>query len=608
MNLDKMDYPKPDPTTPQFTIRAVGTGMVLGGALALCNVYLGLKIGWGMNMSIVAAILAYGLWHGVSGLSRGAISPFNKLENNINQTAASSAASISSAGLVAPIPALTMLTGYEWDLTTLVGWTFSVALVGVVVAVGLRKQALLVDKLAFPSGVAAGRTLIEMYAKGQEALIRVKVLLVSGVAAGLAKVTLIIYGIKKTYLTFISIPISLTKAKGVSALSGTNLGWALDPSPLFYAFGVIIGLRAGVSLIMGAIVGWLWLAPLAVENGWAATGPVDKFWFGPLIKWMTWPGVIMMVTAALTSFAFSWRSVLNAFRGASTDSVRLDDSDPVPRRTFHILVLVAMSLSVTTQVVFFDISLSLALIAVLLTFVLAVVAARVSGETGITPVGPMGKVTQLTFGALGGNVTANLMSANVTGGAASQCGDLLHDMKCGLMVGASPRLQTYAQIGGIMAGAIAGSLVYLILIPDPANQLLTDEWAAPAVAQWKAVAEILVKGFDNLPDGAAAAMLVAGVIGIGLAIAEKVMPTPVQRFIPSPSAIGLALVVPAYYAVAMFLGSVLGIVLEKAAPSWSKRFLIVVASGVFAGESLVGVGDALLNKVDWTQLSGALGF
>ena len=159
-----------------------------------------------------------------------------------------------------------------------------------------------------------------------------------------------------------------------------------------------------------------------------------------------------------------------------------------------------------------------------------------------------------------------------------------------------------------MAGAIAGSLVYLVLIPDPANQLLTDEWAAPAVAQWKAVAEILVKGFDNLPDGAAVAMLVAGILGIGLAIAEKVTPKPAQRFIPSPSAIGLALVVPAYYAVAMFLGSILGFGLEKAAPSWSKRFLIVVASGVFAGESLVGVGDALLNKVDWTQLSGAVGF
>jgi hypothetical protein len=64
--------------------------------------------------------------------------------------------------------------------------------------------------------------------------------------------------------------------------------------------------------------------------------------------------------------------------------------------------------------------------------VLAIVALRVSGETNVTPVGPMGKVTQLSFAVLDpGNVSTNLMAANVTGGSASQAGDMMHDLKTG---------------------------------------------------------------------------------------------------------------------------------------------------------------------------------
>src|SRR4029077_11453855 len=71
-------------------------------------------------------------------------------------------------------------------------------------------------------------------------------------------------------------------------------------------------------------------------------------------------------------------------------------------------------------------------IAVALSFLLALVACRVTGETDTTPVGAMGKVTQLAFGALSpGNVNINLMSANITAGAATSAADLLTDLKSG---------------------------------------------------------------------------------------------------------------------------------------------------------------------------------
>ncbi len=64
--------PRPlDRTSPQLTLRAILTGMTLGALLSACNVYTGLKIGWGLNMSITAALLSYGFWNALHGLSGG---------------------------------------------------------------------------------------------------------------------------------------------------------------------------------------------------------------------------------------------------------------------------------------------------------------------------------------------------------------------------------------------------------------------------------------------------------------------------------------------------------------------------------------------------------
>src|SRR3546814_18584562 len=89
-------------------------------------------------MSIAAGLLSYGLWQ--LGGSRFGARPWGILENNINQTAASSAASIISGGLVAPIPALTLLTGRALAWHWLATRVFAVSILGVVVAAGLRHQ------------------------------------------------------------------------------------------------------------------------------------------------------------------------------------------------------------------------------------------------------------------------------------------------------------------------------------------------------------------------------------------------------------------------------------------------------------------------------------
>ena len=602
------EYPPLNLSIPQFTVRAILTGMVLGAVLSLCNIYAGLKIGWGFNMSITAALLSYGFYQVAAQMTGSR--PWNILENNINQTAASSAASISSAGLVAPIPALTMLTGVTLSWHVLALWTFSVSLVGVVVAVGLRHQSLRVDNLPFPNGIATAATIKQMYARGDEAMARVKMLLAGGLVASIGKLIVKFMHIRPWGFPG-KVPVAAGgafKASGFTALSWKNMTFALNPGLIFPAVGAIIGFRACVSIFFGAVVAWVFVVPYALNAGMIAgpTASVDPWglvhvprtggsWFGPMIKWLLWPGVAMMVTAALTSFSFSWRSILNALKGGSGQKSEVvetaeEQSHNVPKKWYIGALVFALILSVICQFLMFGISIGIAMFGVLLTFVLAIVAARVSGETGVTPVGPMGKVTQLTFGAIApGNVTANLMAANVTGGAASQCADLLHDMKTGLLIGASPRFQAMAQFFGVMAGALAGSAAYLILIPDPKGMLLTEEWAAPAVAQWKAVAEVFQKGLSKIPPGAVTAMLIAGIVGIVLAILERKAPEKLRSFVPSPAGVGLAFVIPASYSFSFFLGGVIGLAATKFAPKWSDKFLIVLASGIIAGESLTGM-------------------
>jgi len=590
----------PAPTTnPQLTLRAIVTGMAIGALLTPCNIYSGLKIGWTFNMSITAALLSYAFWKIFETTAH--TRNWGLLENNINQTTASSAASIISSGLVAPIPALAIMTGEQLPWSLLSVWVFSVSLIGIVVAIGLRQQMLLRDQLPFPAGVATAETVREIYGKGGEALARVKVLLTAGGVAGVLKLIneAIVTIPKLATGLVISIKGALNNT-GLSTVSLSNLGFVLDPSLLMVGFGAIIGLRAGFSLLMGAILAWGIIGPWALTQGWIPMENLNAadYWFGTMVEWLLWPGVTLMAMASLTSFACSWQSVLiGAIRSRKISTPLLTPNDPyvIPRQWFVIGLCVSMGFAVFTQVALFDISLVIAVLAVLLSFVLAIVAGRVSGETGITPIGAMGKVTQLAFGFLiPGSVTTNLMAANVTGGAAGQCADLLHDLKTGLLIGASPRFQALAQIFGVLTGSLVGSAVYLILIPDPQSMLLTIEWPAPAVATWKAVAEVFQGGMEAIPPGSLLAMSIAGLMGVGMVLLDQGVPPYISRWIPSASTMGLAFVIPAWNSLSLFLGAFLGALLMKFAKNWTERFLMALAAGLVAGESLAGVGSVLV--------------
>lgn len=599
-----------------LTLRALATGFIIGGLLAPSNIYTGLKIGFSFNMSIAAALLGYALWNGLNRI--GKARPWGILENNVNQTAASASASILSAGLVAPIPALTLITGQSLAYPVVAVWVFIVSFLGIVTAVAIRRQMIEREGLPFPNGLATGETLKEIHAHGREAARRLRWLIGAGIAAAATKLT----DAFVTKLPSLGLPSAWgfsLPGRGVDSVSWRSLGIEIQPSLLLFGFGAIVGPRVGASLLLGTLLAWMALPPWLLDRGFTTPASGGTSWYEAMLEWLLWPGVSLMAAAALTSAALAIAAVFRRAGGrcrgkGSQRSIEYsatfaDDDAPgeegrvgalrsFPVRWFWGAAAFALAASVLAQALIFGIPLWLGAAAFGLSFLLAIVAARVSGETGIPPIGALGKITQVTFGFLApGSTTVNLMAANVTGGAAGQCSDMLHDLKTGRMIGADLRAQVIAQLCGIFSGSLAGTAAYLLLIPDPQAMLLTPEWPAPAVATWKAVAEVVAQGLGTIPPASRTAVLWATLAGIFLAVLEASLRDRHRRWVPSASSIGFAFIIPPFISLAIFLGSVVRVILHYAAPRWKKHYLIVAAAGLVAGESLAGIFHALVQFV-----------
>jgi len=316
-----------------------------------------------------------------------------------------------------------------------------------------------------------------------------------------------------------------------------------------------------------------------------------------------------MVAAGLLSFALSWRTALRAFRDLgqilSFRSAALGEHDRIeaPMSWFAVGQIVSLVALAWLGQASFSMPVWETVIAVALSFWLALVASRVTGETDTTPVGAMGKVTQLIFGALHpGNVNVNLMSANITAGAATSSADLLTDLKSGYLLGANPRQQFLAQFSGIFVGTMVSVLTFAVLVPN-AQVLGTDQFPAPAAQTWSAVAIALGQGLSSLEPVKLWLIFAGGVVGVVLTLAPVLL-SKYGEYLPSASAFGLAWVFQWYYGLLFFLGALAALLVERRNPKFAKDFTLPVASGVVAGGSLMGValvfwanGGSILSKL-----------
>jgi uncharacterized oligopeptide transporter (OPT) family protein len=357
-------------------------------------------------------------------------------------------------------------------------------------------------------------------------------------------------------------------------------------------------------MLLGSVTAWMIFVPWLQHRGVVAGSG-----YGALVQWTLWGGVACMVTSSLLAFALQWRTALRALTDVASmlRGGRRDD-DPVAALEAPASWFVAGQLAAFVGLAWlghraFGMPYWQTAVAVALSFALALVACRVTGETDTTPVGAMGKITQLTFGALSpGNVNVNLMSANVTAAAAASSADLLTDLKSGYLLGAHPRKQFLAQFAGIFIGTLVSVLAFRLLVPTAAV-LGTDQFPAPAAQTWRAVAVALSHGVGDLGAIKIWSIVIGGAAGIVLTVLPRVWPAR-QAWIPSPAGVGLAWTFHWYYGVLFFAGAVLAWWVERRRPQWAAEYTFPVASGWIAGESLMGValvmaehGPELLHKL-----------
>lgn len=597
---------------PQFTVRSFVMGSVLGALMALSNLYVGLKTGWGLGVAITASILSFTLYSVLSTIAPKVFgSNMTVLENNAMSSTASSAGYSTGGTMVSAICALLLVQGHHLPFWTLTAWTFLLAILGTVMAIPMKRQMINIEQLRFPSGVAAAETLRSLYGTGDAAKKKARSLFIAlavgaviswlrdahavgrtGVLAFLTKLS----KIKATY------PFPWLTIRGQPAQQYT-LGF--EGSLILVAAGAMMGLRTTTTMLVASLINFGVLAPRIHE-----LGGITRLGYRGIVSWSLWPGAAIMVTSGLLSFGLQWRTVMRAFSGLGKTFSRNKDGtaesdDPmerieVPSSWFVSGMGFATLGLVIVGYLAFGIAPWLSVLAVVLSFVLAIVACRATGETDTTPVGAMGKITQLTYGALApSNLTTNLMTASITAGAAGSAADLLTDLKSGYLLGANPRKQFLAQLSGTVVGTLVVVPAFYKLVPN-ASMLGGERFPAPSAQVWRGVAEVLARGVHSLHPTARWGMLVGAVIGLALPLLELALPKH-KKYMPSAMGLGLALVIPGYNSVSMFIGAVIAAVWMKANERDAEAYTIPIASGLIAGESLLGVAVALLAASGYLQ-------
>ncbi|MGZ3424557.1 MAG: OPT family oligopeptide transporter [Polyangiales bacterium] len=589
------------PNDRQLTVRAVITGMLIGGVMSLSNLYIVLKTGWSFGVTITAGILAFVIFQ--LGKRMGLVkTEFGMLENNAMQSVASAAGYMTGGGTVAAIPGLMYLTHSTVPAHQIFVWITALAFFGVFVAIPMKRQMINHEQLRFPSGIAAAETLRSLHpehagedGKPSEGEQQAKALLWA--ALGAAFFTWWSRAHAK-WLKYPKPPETIGLPFSIHGIAAKKWTLEFDTSMLLVAAGAIMGWRAAWSMMLGTIVNYGFLAPFGHKIGQIPAADVK---YKTIVNFTVWFGSSLLLTSGLLAFAFSWKQIAKSFASVKTLFSREEknhDHDPladieVPISWFVGGVLFFAPIVIACGYLFFQIKWWMGIVLVVMSFFLAIVAARATGETDTTPSGALAKVAQLTSGALApGSVTTNLMSANVAAGVGLHAADLLTDLKSGYLLGAKPRQQFLAQFFGVIAGSAFVVPAFRILVPDW-TLVGSAKWPAPGAITWATVAKVLAQGVGQLTVPQRWLILIGAVVGIVMVLIERAFPKK-KPYIPSAVGFGIAFTLPASNVISMFLGACIAFYLEKRNKPLADRYVVPVASGAIAGESLIGILIATL--------------
>jgi OPT family oligopeptide transporter len=530
-----------------FTLRGVLVGLGIGVVICFSNMYFGLQTGWVSGMAMPSALIGFAYF---KVIARTLKLPFTPVENVLVQSVAGSVGTMPlGCGFVGVIPALNFLLKPEEggpldiSLWKLMVWSVGICFFGVVFAVPLRREMIIREKLKFPSGTATAllikvlhgekeskptATHSGQYQSGRDDEVR-GLLQDERVEAGgedlddedgdwKAKIRLLVIAFAGSALyTVASYFIPQLHDIPVFGLPlATKWLWTLNPSPAYVGQGIIMGPATTLHMLLGAIIGWGILSPLAKHKGWAP-GPVSD-WTNGSKGWIVWISLAIMLADSLVSLGWlvirplisiarfyyptvketfqshTWRELLtfnisskpgytqlnNGTPGNPITSVKqhlASSSEPdappehlISTRTTLIGLVASLLLCIIAVHVSFPglIPFRLTLLSLILALFLSIMGVRALGETDLNPVSGISKLTQLVFALVTPTtgpgaknaVIINLVAGAISESAALQAGDLLQDLKCGHLIGAAPNAQFWGQMIGSGVGAVLSALVY----------------------------------------------------------------------------------------------------------------------------------------------------
>ena len=565
----------------EFTPRSVLVGLLVALVIGASYPYMVLKFGFGPNVSVVSAFFGF--------LALGLFSrSYNRWENNLVQTAGTTAGQIAflcwllaAFDILAAEPGSTFQVRLTWEQTWI--WLSASGLLGVFLAVPLRRHFIEDEQLRFADGVAAGETLIMLDSHGPEARQSAFAMVGSLVASGLTFLA--------TQLRWIvdAVPVTLN---AFSARSG--VGFAI--SLLNIGSGIIIGPRVSTSMMIGALIGWVLFPPWLLRHGLIAPDAkrVD------ILLTVMWPAVGMMVAAGIAGLVLRWRVLLKSFQGLTAARAEAYD---LPLRWVVIGSTASVVVLVVVQRLFFGTPVWQSVIAILLAVPLGLVALRVLGETNWGPISTMVNLVQAIFGVVApGDLRASMVSSGITGAVAAESEGLMQDFKAGWMIRSTPRILTYMQLMAVPVGALALAVMYPLIRDTYGIVGEHAELLSPTSQRWVGFAKVVTNelGAGGPVSPAAAARLAwmkssfAWGAALGVLITLLELRPAWRRFVPSPTGMGIAALIPFSAVTGIFTGAMLDVVWKRVAPRSQAQYSIPAASGLIAGEALVAVVIPLL--------------
>ena len=559
----------------ELTVRAVCVAVVVAALMGAAEPVVVLKIGYGPNMSVVSAFLGF-IVIGLIGMATRVRA--TRWETNLVQTAGTAAGS--GVGFMAVVlAAIDMLNQrglLSLHLTPLqiFAWLAPSGMLGVLLAVPLRKHYIDEEDLPFADGMAAGESLLVLDKGPREAGPRVAALGIGGlVSAGVTFARQSLGWIPET-VAFTSL------GRHAEALRlGTEVG------VLSLGAGMLVGLRITVSMGIGMVLAWV-VAPGPLF----ARGLVPEISFNAVLqRWIMWPATGLMVAGGLAALALKWSVIAKTFRGLRAKDAQ--DGGDFPMRWVVWGAIAAAVVLAIVQRVSLGFPYWLSAVSLGLSIVLMLVGIRVLGETNWAPISALANVMQAVFALLApGHVPVNMVGSGMSGAIAANGEHLMQDYRAGKIVGSTNRNLTILQLVGVPVGALAVAVAYPLVRAKygiAPQGLLTS----PISVKWAGFAELLSRGFGALAQSALWALALSLVLGVALTLLEA-RPR-IGKFVPSPTAIGLGMLIPGFAVLPMVVGGILAAVWKRLSPRGEDVYNAPLASGFITGEALVMLGLAV---------------